>query len=126
MSCSAATVSRMKSKLPACFFISSAFLEMTTSFAPSLSASFVLPGEVVKRTTSRADGRGELHAHVAEAAQADDADLLALADLPVTQRRVGGDARAEQRRGGGEIELVGNLEREGLVDDDGGRSSRRR
>ena len=52
MSCAEATVSRMKSKLPACFFISSSFLEIITSFAPSLSASFVLPGEVVKRMTS--------------------------------------------------------------------------
>ena len=51
MSCSAATASRMKSKLPACFFISSALRETTTSSAPSRSASSFLPGEVVKTTT---------------------------------------------------------------------------
>ena len=43
---------------------------------------------------------------MAEAAEAHDADLLALADVPVAQRRVGGDAGAEQRRHGGEVELV--------------------
>src|SRR5437867_8516330 len=41
----------MKSKLPACFCISSAFREMTTSFAPSRSASSFLSGEVEKTTT---------------------------------------------------------------------------
>ena len=51
----------------------------------------------------RAEGAGELHAHVAEAAEADDADLLSGADLPVAQRRVRRDAGAEQRRGGGEV-----------------------
>ena len=51
-----------------------------------------------------AERLGELHAHVAEAAQADDADLLAVADFPMPQRRVGGDAGAEQRRGRGEVQ----------------------
>ena len=51
MSWSAATQSRMKSKLPACFFIAAASREMTTSSAPSRSASSVLPGDVVKTTT---------------------------------------------------------------------------
>ena len=45
-----------------------------------------------------AEGVGELHAHVAQPAEADDADLLAFADLPVAQRRVRGDAGAQQRR----------------------------
>ena len=47
----------------------------------------------------RAEGVGELEGHVAEAAETDDADLFAGADAPVAQRRVGGDAGAEQRRG---------------------------
>ncbi len=78
MSCSAATQSRMKSKLPACFSISSAFRETTTSSAPSRSASSFLFGEVVKTTVCAPERVGELHAHVAEPAEADDADLLAL------------------------------------------------
>src|SRR5271168_2504209 len=48
MSCSAETASRMKSKLPACFFISSALRETSTSSAPRRSASSFLSGEVVK------------------------------------------------------------------------------
>ena len=38
----AATVSRMKSKLPTCFCISAAFRETTTSCAPSRTASSAL------------------------------------------------------------------------------------
>ena len=53
----------------------------------------------------RAEGVGELEAHVAEAAKADDADFLVGADVPVAERRVGGDAGAEQRRDGSEIQL---------------------
>lgn len=56
----------------------------------------------------RAEGAGELHAHVAEAAKADDADLLAGADLPVAERGVGRDAGAEQRGGGGEVHALGD------------------
>ncbi len=51
----------------------------------------------------RAKGVRELERHVAEAAEADDADLLAGADLPVLQRAVGGDAGAEQGRDRGEL-----------------------
>jgi len=40
----------------------------------------------------------QLHAHIAETAEPDDADGLARLDLPVTQRRPGGDAGAQQRR----------------------------
>ena len=56
---------------------------------------------------------------MAETAQADDADFLAGADLPVAQRRISGDARAQQRRDGGKIALVmRHLEHEFLPDDD--------
>ena len=48
----------------------------------------------------------DLHAHVAEPAEADDADRLARADVPVAQRRVGRDAGAQQRRDGRELLLV--------------------
>ena len=61
---------------------------------------------------------GELHAHVAEPAETDDADLLALGDAPVAQRRVGRDAGAEQRRGPGEVEVGRDAQDEALVDDD--------
>ena len=65
-----------------------------------------------------AEGAGELHAHVAEATEADDADLLPGADLPMAQRRVGGDTGAEQRGGGGQVEPGGDAQGEGLVDHD--------
>jgi hypothetical protein len=75
--------SRMKSNVPACAAICAASLETTTSCAPSLRASSALPGRRREQHDVRAEGLGKLHAHVAEAAQADDADLLAGADLPV-------------------------------------------
>ena len=50
-----------------------------------------------------AERMGELHAHVAQPAETDDADLLALGHAPVAHRRVGRDPGAEQRRGPGEI-----------------------
>ena len=53
-----------------------------------------------------AEGAGDLHAHVAEAAKADDADLLAGADLPVAERGIGRNAGAEERGGGGEIHAL--------------------
>ena len=55
---------------------------------------------------------------MAEAAEADDADPVALLRPPVAERRIGGDAGAQERRRGGEVELRGEAERERLVDDD--------
>jgi hypothetical protein len=56
---------------------------------------------------------------VAEAADADDPDLLAGADVPVAQRRPGGDARAQQRGHGGQLLFrVADLQHEAVVDDD--------
>ena len=118
MSCSAETASRMKSKLPACFCISSALRETTTSSAPRRSASSFLPGDVVKTTTCAPKRVGELHAHVAQPAETDHADLLALGDAPVAHRRVGRDPGAEERRGSGEIEVGRDAQDEVLVDDD--------
>ncbi|PAV70940.1 hypothetical protein WR25_02188 [Diploscapter pachys] len=67
----------------------------------------------------RAHRRGDLDAHVAEAAETDDADLLAGAHLPVMQRRIGGDAGAEQRRHGGKVLFVmADVENEILGHDD--------
>ena len=70
----------MKSKLPACFFISSAFFETTTSSAPSRSASSVLLGEVVKTTVCAPNAWANFTPMWPEPAEADHADLLALAD----------------------------------------------
>ena len=61
---------------------------------------------------------GELHAHVTESAEADDADFLARAGAPVFQRGIERDARAQQRRDGREVELVRNVQDEFFVDDD--------
>ena len=55
-----------------------------------------------------AHGVGELDGHVAEPAEADDGDLLAGAGAPVAQRRVGGDAGAQQRRGDVELDALGD------------------
>ena len=49
-SCGAATVLRMKSKLPTCCAIWSASFDTTTSSAPSRLASAALLGDVVKST----------------------------------------------------------------------------
>ena len=62
--------------------------------------------------------RGELDRHVAQTAEAHDGDPPARPGIPVPQRRVGGDARAQQRCGGIEAERVGNAQDVVLVDDD--------
>ena len=61
---------------------------------------------------------GDLDRDVSEPAHADDRDLRARADVPVTQRRVGGDPGAEQRRRHVELDLVGDPDDESLLDDD--------
>ena len=82
---------------------------MTTSSAPRRLPSATLPSRGGEQDGVGAQGVGELHAHVAEAAEADDADLLALAGAPLAQRRVGGDAGAQQRRGAAGSRLAGTL-----------------
>ena len=82
MSWSAETASRMKSKLPACFFISSALRETTTSCGPEPQRVLLLARRGGEDDDVGAEGAGELHAHVAEPAEADDADLLALRRRP--------------------------------------------
>ena len=64
------------------------------------------------------EGVGELERHVAETAEADHADLLAGASFPVLQRRVGGDAGAEEWSGGGGVKILRNSEDERFVCDD--------
>src|SRR5213080_1165580 len=62
-------------------------------------------------------GGGQLHCHVAQPTQPDDADLLARADVEMPERRVGGDTGAAQGSRGGEWKLRGNLEGVILVHD---------
>ena len=56
--------------------------------------------------------------HPDERAEPDHADFHALGDAPVAHGGVRRDARAEQRRGPGGIEIGGNAQHEALVDDD--------
>ena len=65
-------------------------------------------------------GVGDLDAHVAEAAEADDGDLLAGSGAPLAQRRVHRDAGAQQRCGLGRLDAVGDAEDVVGVDDDVG------
>src|ERR1700724_2224537 len=44
----------------------------------------------------RAKSMGKFHAHVPQATKPDNADLLSFADLPMAQRRIGGDAGTEK------------------------------
>ena len=115
----AATVLTMRSKLLACAAISSALRETTTSSAPSAFASVALALRGGEGDGVRAHRVGELDAHMAEPANADDADLLARAGLPVAQRRIKRDAGAEQRRDRGELILgMADFQDEAGVDDD--------
>ena len=61
-----------------------------------------------------------IHTPLPEAAEADNPDLLTRTRSPMTQRRVGGDTRTEQRRDTRQILLVMvNVQDKGLLDDDG-------
>ena len=117
-SCGAETVSRMKSKLPAC-----ALHRVGVRRDHDLvGAEPPRVGGLARRGREQHDVGAErvreLHAHVAEPAEADDADLLAAGHAPVAQRRVGGDARAQQRRGAGGVEVGRDAQHELLVHDD--------
>ena len=61
---------------------------------------------------------GELHAHVAQPAETDHADLLALRDARAAHGRVGRDPGTQQRRGSGKVEVGRNAEDEVFIDDD--------
>ena len=57
----------------------------------------------------------ELHAHVAQSAETNHSDLLALGDAPVPHGRVGGDSGAKQWSGSGRVEVRGNMQDKPLV-----------
>src|SRR5437870_3724476 len=60
----------------------------------------------------------KFYRHMAESAEADYANFLALSDAPVMHRGVRSDAGAEQRPGCGEIEVGGDAQDEVFIDDD--------
>ena len=78
-SCAAATVLRMKSKLPACFAICVGVFRDDDFVGAEAFAVVDLVGRGGEEDDVRAERVGELDAHVAQAAEADDADLLARA-----------------------------------------------
>ena len=65
------------------------------------------------------EGVGEFNRHMAEAAETDDRDFAAFADVPVAQWRPGGDAGAEDGRHGFGIEVFRHFQHEGIADGDG-------
>ena len=72
-----------------------------------------------ERDHVRAHRMRDLDAHVAQATDADDADLLPRPRTPVAQRRIGGDACAQQRRHRGQLRcLVVDAQDEVAVHDD--------
>jgi hypothetical protein len=65
----------------------------------------------------RAHCLGEFHAHVPKSAESHDADFLALDNFVVAQRGIGGDAGAEERGGGGEIQILRDVQHKGFIHD---------
>ena len=118
MSCSAETASRMKSKLPACFCHLIGVAGDDDLIGAQAEGVLLLAGRGGEDDDVGSERMGELHAHVAQPAETDDADLLALGDAPVAHGRVGRDPGAEQRRGPGKVEVGGNAQNEAFIDDD--------
>ena len=116
MSWSAETASRMKSKLPACFCHLVGVAGDDDFVGAEAEGVFLLAGRGGEDDGVGAESVRELDAHVAQSAEADDADLLALGDAPVAHGRVGGDAGTEQGRGPARSRFEGRA----------GRSARRR
>ena len=63
----------------------------------------------------RVHGLGDLHAHMSEAAHAEDGNARAGTHLIVLQRRVGGDTGAQEGRAGRKIQFGRDAEREVLA-----------
>jgi hypothetical protein len=60
----------------------------------------------------------EFQRHVSQAAEPYDTQFLSLSHVPVAQRRVCRDARAEQWSRSGRIKLIGHLQCERFIDHD--------
>ena len=100
--------------------IAAASRDRMTSSAPEFAGGGELGLRRGEDLDFGAHGLGQLDGHVAQPAQADDADDVALLDVEVAQRRVGGDAGAQQRRGGGGVEAVRDVKDVAAVHHDGG------
>jgi len=85
MSWGAETVSMMKSKELACFFMRRRLGDDDFVGAEPFGVGDFRFGSG-ELDDVRAEGVGEFESHVAEAAEADDADFFVGADLPVAQR----------------------------------------
>src|SRR5205823_10419162 len=66
----------------------------------------------------RSERMSKFYSHVAQSAETDHANFLALGDAPVMHGRVRRDAGAEQRRGCGRFQVGGYAQNEMFVDDD--------
>src|SRR4051794_23111062 len=60
----------------------------------------------------------KLHGHVTESSESDHADLLALADAPMTHRRVCGDPRAQERCSSSDVQIRRQSQDKMFIDDD--------
>ncbi|MFT3765446.1 MAG: hypothetical protein QM820_08030 [Minicystis sp.] len=107
-----------KSKRPALFVMASSSEPRRNSCAPRRLASASFEGEELDERHLGPHRRAQLHRHVPEAAEPEHRHAMTLADVPAPERRVRGDARAEQRRDARERALVGDAQDEALVDDD--------
>ena len=99
------TVLIRRSKLPASFLIAAESLLDTTWFAPKPLGFVELALARRERGHVAAVRGGELHGHVPEPADADDADAVGRLGVH-RQRREDGDAAAQERAGVGEVQLV--------------------
>ncbi|MNQ38014.1 hypothetical protein D3C85_515750 [compost metagenome] len=81
-------------------------------------AVFALRQSLAQHRHFGTHGVGDFHAHVAQATHAQDGDLLARTGFPVVQRRIQGDAGAQQRRRGVQRQVVGNRQHIAFLDDD--------
>src|SRR6266487_6092209 len=66
----------------------------------------------------RSERMSKLHGHVAQSAEADHANFLALGDAPMMHGRVSGDAGAEQWRRCCGIEVGRDAQNEVFIDND--------
>ena len=66
----------------------------------------------------RAKGPGEFNTHVPKTTETDNANFLARANFPMAQRRIGGDAGAEQRGDSGQRKIFRRTEDKVLIHDD--------
>ena len=77
-----------------------------------------LLGRGAEQRHFRSERCTELERYVAESAQADDAELGSVADIPMAERGISGYAGAKERRHLGEWQVFGNPEHEIFVDHD--------